>query len=400
MGYQDVKKGSYIFDKLPGNIRQMGEQPEKRVYIEDYVVTYMHQIFRKKAENAAVILIGKKGEGEAAEMSFVYGALEVKINLRNGVKEFNAEIWDKVYELIGRHFQGAQVLGWGCGVSMWDSSMEEAAQQIQEKYFKQEGQIFFWEDLSEKEEKICKWQQGALRELSGYVIYYDKNPQMQEYMLQGQPKKSFEAGYQDRVTENVRHVVQCKEKKQLPKKVAVCSAGLLLLFFTLLGVNLLIQSTKKIENLEKTIATLSDATVKTTKKAKKKTVEKTVVKMTESPEKNALVAEAVKNTEPPKALEKLVTEAPKQKDIKGKGAEKNEKVTHTPVPKKVETGQTVTSSKTASYIVRAGDTLSQIVWRQYHTLSCIDMVKRVNKIDNGDKILEGQTLLLPEYAEK
>lgn len=415
MVYQDAKKGSYTFDKLPGNIRQMGEQPEERVYIEDYVVTYMHQIFRKKTENAVVILIGKKGEGEAAKMSFIYGAMEIELSLRDGIKGFGAEVWDKIYEVIGRHFQGAQILGWGCGVSMWDSAVEEKVRQIQERYFKQEGQIFFREDFGEKEEKIYKWQQGILMELSGYVIYYDKNPQMQEYMLLGQKKKSFEAGYQDHVTTNVRRVVQHKDKKPEPKKVAVYAAGTCLLLLTFLGANLLIQSTKKIDNLEKTIATLSDAAVKITEKPEGETTKKaTMVKSTEKPtakpgktsEENPLVTEAVKNTEEPKDLEELVTKAPGKKELGRQDVKKEKKVKSTPVPKgevsKEEAAkeQEVISSKTASYIVRAGDTLSQIVWRQYHTLSCLDMVKRVNNIDNSDKIWEGQTLVLPEYAER
>ena len=53
--------------------------------------------------------------------------------------------------------------------------------------------------------------------------------------------------------------------------------------------------------------------------------------------------------------------------------------------------------KNASYVVRSGDTLSQIVWRQYHTMACMKMVKKANGIKNGDKIKEGQRLILPAY---
>ena len=69
MGNQDVDNtnkekmgGGYQFVKLPENIRQMGEPPmQNRIYIEDYVMTYMHQIFQKKRESAIVVLLGRHG---------------------------------------------------------------------------------------------------------------------------------------------------------------------------------------------------------------------------------------------------------------------------------------------------------------------------------------------------
>lgn len=425
MGYQDTdstgNKG-YTFDKLPENIRQMGEQPEKkRVYIEDYVVTYMHQIFRKKQEKAIVILVGKTGEREAADTSFVYGALEVELDIPEGAQKFNAETWDKIYELISRHFQGAQVLGWGCGVSMWNSRIDNAVQQIQKKYFKQEGKIFFLEDLSEKEEKIFKWENGALKKLPGYMIYYEKNPQMQDYMLLGQPKKSFESAYQDKVTANVRQAVQHKEEKAEPRKLAVYTAGVFLLLLTILGANLLMQSTRKIDDLEKTIETLSNAAISVTEapqqiEAKKNKKEKasgekkkaadTTGNTTAVPSaadiqsekedeqnstENPLVTELFKNTATPKVLEELVTPKPTAKPVK---------VKNTPKPESTETKQqekVAMNQSAASYIVKAGDTLSQIVWRQYHTLSYMEAIKKVNHIEDGDKIMEGQIILLPAY---
>ena len=179
MGTQDMdttkkekKSGGYQFVKLPENIRQMGEPPTKnRVYIEDYVMTYMHQVFQKKRENAIVILLGKKGEKEAQDAVFVYGAVEVELELLSGSQSFTADTWDKIYEVMYEHFQGAQVLGWGLGVNMWNSQIDSIVRQIQQKHFAKEGMVVFLEDLSEKEEKIFSWQEDKLAELPGYIIY-------------------------------------------------------------------------------------------------------------------------------------------------------------------------------------------------------------------------------------
>ena len=53
-----------------------------------------------------------------------------------------------------------------------------------------------------------------------------------------------------------------------------------------------------------------------------------------------------------------------------------------------------------SYIVRKGDTLSQIVWRQYHSFKYIKKVMKVNNIKNSDEIYEGDCIMLPDFTNK
>ncbi|MCI5640001.1 MAG: LysM peptidoglycan-binding domain-containing protein, partial [Lachnospiraceae bacterium] len=54
------------------------------------------------------------------------------------------------------------------------------------------------------------------------------------------------------------------------------------------------------------------------------------------------------------------------------------------------------SSQMESYVVKKGDTLSQIVWKQYHSFAYMDRVLHTNRIKNGDEIFIGQCILLPE----
>lgn len=450
MANQGMKNGKekkeYCFNKLPENIRQMGEPPENnRIYIEDYVVTYIHQVFQKKQEKAIVVLLGKKGENKAKEGRFIYGAVEIELDVLAGNQEFTEETWDKIHELVYEHFTGAQVLGWGCGVSMWNSQVDDMVRSIQQKHFAQEGKILFLEDLNEKEEKIFCWREGKLAELSGYVIYYEKNPLMQDYMLLGQPKRSFEAAYDDKVTATVRAVVQKNEELKNPKKIAAYSAGILLILLTILGANLLIQSTKKIDSLEKTIATLSNAAITMTAEPQKKSegnlaatskeddgtksIQETIKDSDDTKEtaKKSEDSNDTKNTaEPPESTGGVQSTAGPEKSSNntkstakpGEGKDSKEstpaksssdstqspKSTKTPVSEKKKTTDVKTTLDkqavkvaAASYVVRSGDTLSQIVLRQYNTLACLEMVKKANHIKNGDKIKEGQRLILPAY---
>ena len=59
--------------------------------------------------------------------------------------------------------------------------------------------------------------------------------------------------------------------------------------------------------------------------------------------------------------------------------------------------KTSIGSGTQSYIVRKGDTLSQIVWRQYHDLSYEKKIKKANGLKDADAIYEGQCIVLPDY---
>jgi phage tail protein X len=464
MENQKIESGrerkEYDFGRLPENVRQIGEQTEKhRIYIEDYVMTYIHQVFQKKQEQAVVILLGKRGEKEAEECSFIYGAVEAAVDLSAGEKEFNQDTWEKIQELVYQNFAGADVMGWGCGVSIWNSRIDEVVRAIQKKHFAQEGKVLFVEDLNEREEKVFCWRDGKLQEQEGYFVYYEKNPLMQEYMLLGQPKESLDTAYDDSVTAAVRAVIQKKEELKSPNRIAVYSVGVLLALLTILGANLLLQSTKKIDALEKTITTLSNTavnvtavpdgetstkeavrkadiekedtdgkdTAKTAKKEEKaqntgkpKDTEKPQntgkPKGTEKPKntKKPQETEKPKDTESPQETEKPKTAEKPKTIVKAESTEKPKKQesaavsdkqentvksTAQPGKKKSESSDTPVSLAAASYVVCSGDTLSQIVWRQYHTLACMEMVKEANHIEDGDKIQEGQRILLPAYRK-
>lgn len=408
-------KTVYRFDKFPENVRQMGEiEKNSRIYIEDYVVTYIHQIFQKRQEQAIVILLGAFGEGEVTGDTFIYGAVALELDVKNAGEELTEEKWEEVHRLIYQYFTGTQILGWGCAFSVQNSQTEQVRQYIQNSYFRKEGSIFFLADLCEKEENVFLFQSGKLQKQSGYFIFYKKNPLMQEYMLRGKEKESFEADYSDHVTENVRAVVHKKEEERSSRHLAAYSAGVLLMLLSILGANLLIQSTRKIDSLEETIATLSDAATTITAAPE--------VNKNDSGKKDNRNAEKQKNVGKQEGVEMPaadkqqddVAEEKKTADSRTKEAVKKKKDTdvksaESSVKKKRKGDSRVKKEaaksnqkasvkyKRACYVVRSGDTLSQIVWRQYHTMTCMKMVKQANGIKNGDKIKEGQKIVLPAY---
>lgn len=408
----------YVYSRLPENIRQIGEtNGSLRIYIEDYVMTYIHQIFNEKQEKAIVIFLGKKGKEQAAGCMFIYGALFVQCDMMEGPKELTANKWNQVYKDMHDNFPGAQMLGWGCGVSMWNSRADVAVRQIHGKYFSEEGKVLFVTDISEKEEKIFLWNDGDLYEQPGFVVYYEKNPQMQEYMLKSKEPESIEAQYQDNVTTNMRNVLKEKDdKKPVDTKKISYTAVAVMSIMLLFAAGILYRSLDRIKSLEKTLDSVEGyinnniaqpvmadkSTVfedGTSKKSKGTDKNKKDILLGNStkPDKSSKTSKP-ESTATPESQATARTGEPVNKSISSPGTSSKNNKNTSPKNNKNSKETIKYKGKYESYIVNAGDTLSQIVWKQYHSFYYLDKVMKVNNIKDSDKIYEGDCIILPDFS--
>ena len=375
----------YCFESLPKNVRQVGETMQgTRFFIEDYVMTFLRKCMGDKKEEGIVLFVGKRGKKEAQNCIFIYGAIVAECNVLDGKRALDTQKWQEIYPAVQTYFPKGELFGFGCGVGMWNSQVDQSIQAMQKENFPMEDRLLFLADLGEKEEKLFVTKKEGLQELPGYWIYFSKNTQMQEYMLATSPHKSMEGGYQDDVTQNIREVIHQKKELHYNKRNVIYGISSLLFLLMLLGAFLLFQSTKRIRNLQQTIETLSHSTGDVvTGSAIADAKDTTTREESSSPffTPQGIKEDSGQTTK--KSLEKIK----KTKKEVAAGKSSKEKTTATAEPKKT------------GYRVKAGDTLSQIVWRQYHNLACIAMVRDVNHIKDDDKIQEGQFLLLPEYED-
>lgn len=416
----------YAFEKLPENIRQVGEQPKHgRVYFEDYVVTYMKEVFKKRPEKSIVVYLGKPGSGESAGYQFIYGAVEMAFGFADGKDAFSADKWDSLYEIIQDYFPGSQILGWGAGVCMMNSALQRRIEDIQKKHFGKRNQICFIWDESEESQTLYRFADPQLKKMSGYTIYYGKNPQMQEYVLRGRKKESMEASYVDPVMSTVRETIKKNEERRQGRKTIAVAA---VLFFVLTGAGgiFLMQSNRKIEKLEQTLAVVSGNHSKSTTVEEDSGEEENTTdapqesqnpsgspegletpresELPEEPE-NSLETPLPKETSNPQkpsasGKQEAPVEKAKQESVKNSGSESSSQTAakKTASPEKKQPPAKKASAPTyQSYLVQKGDTLSQIVWRQYHDLSKLPLIKKRNHITDENKIREGQRIILPIY---
>ena len=233
-------------------------------------------------------------------------------------------------------------------------------------------------------------------------------------MLREQKEISGEADYEDEVTDAIRSTIRQKKTRQERMQMVAWSAGVILFFMVLMGANLLVKSLSKIQAMEESIQTLSGyVTAQEQNKREfvvsdalrdKETAELQSTQSTEAPKQSAEPQSkeasqqsletskhnvAVKPTATP-AQEVKTQTAARQKAT----AQSGSKVTT--APERSVAASDTGGSQMESYIVRKGDTLSQIVWRQYHSFDLLDRVKNTNRIKNSDEIYIGQCILLPE----
>lgn len=408
---EDKQEKKYDYRMYPENVRQIGEVTgQQRIYIEDYVLTYIRRVFREQQEQSIVVFVGKAGREAAEDAIFLYGALEIPFHVESD--ELTGEKWNEIYRELQQYFPGGNIMGWGFGVGMWSSKIDQKVRRIQEEQFSGEGSILFLADLSEREEKLFLYDDSSFEEMTGYFVYYERNPQMQDYMLREQKKEdSFEASYDDQVTKTIRTVIEKKKTRQEQLRYIAYGAGVLLLLMILFGANLLIESLAKINSLEETIEALSGY-VTEQQEERADVVISRALESTDKPSASSTAAPAVSpkvsSTSKPSASPvvsttkqpSVSTATPRRTSPSVSKSQSTKKPSRTQMPSaSVQPREALSGSANnirQSYIVQKGDTLSQIVWRQYHSYRYLKKVQQINQIKDSDEIYEGQCILLPD----
>lgn len=124
----------------------------------------------------------------------------------------------------------AGVLALVCGTVKWTSRFVIFRKNNLEK----DAGSYSWQTYR-KRRKSLFLEDGAFEELSGYYIYFAKNPQMQEYMLREQKEISGEADYEDEVTDAIRSTIRQKKTRQERMQMVAWSAGVILFFIGIDG---------------------------------------------------------------------------------------------------------------------------------------------------------------------
>lgn len=198
--------------KLPKNIRQIGGREERiRIYLEDYVNTYIHRFWQDGDENVkGGVLLGEQVSMNGSKNLFIRGAIAVDDPLWK-----NKRGQDGLKEKIRLYFPDLEVCGWFV-CDGGDKVPELQLIKIFEEHFREDGQVLF-RMRGADEDFYAQDSSEGLHKLEGYYIYYERNDQMQEYMIAQQPpcSTSEEERTQNRKLEMAREPAENVARKLL-----------------------------------------------------------------------------------------------------------------------------------------------------------------------------------------
>lgn len=165
-------------NKLPKNIRQIGEKEDWiRVYIEDYVHTYIQRL--RGLETGGIsggVLLGKKQRINGVMHLFIRGAAVV-----------DDPFWRDPGQTPGQmraessvYFPELEICGFFVS-SRQNRNSEVDLVRIFETHFPSEYQVLL--NVRDQEEEVFSFSGHGLVKLAGYYIYYEKNEEMQSYII-------------------------------------------------------------------------------------------------------------------------------------------------------------------------------------------------------------------------
>ncbi|MEG0972904.1 MAG: LysM peptidoglycan-binding domain-containing protein [Lachnospiraceae bacterium] len=348
--------------KPPKNIRQMGTPAERiRIYLEDYVYTYLH-VTQSAGENGCLpaILVGSSQESQGIRYVFISGAITIGLlQQENGRVIIGETIWGELYQELKDNFPTCSIVGWYYPDGEDYTEFFQEIERAHRVYFPGGDKVLYLNDVNEKEDSFYICNNGKFEKQKGYCIYYEKNPQMQEYMIMQKASQRIKEDreeiivqqeVEDKAVLRYRAIVagQIKKEERKDRAKGVLLGILSVAFICTLGI-FLYTSYGKVEQLEHIVQVLTDT---------------------------------------------LGMEQERQQEIP---VLKQEKELELPVrvTKQEPESEAAVYIKQGYYIVEEGDSLEKICRKIYRTVEMMDKICEKNKIEDENEIYLGQKLLLP-----
>lgn len=416
--------GSTVYKReIPKNVRQVGEVKGKtKIYIEDYITTFMKQISTRDDKPKAMILYGDRQSDGDVTLMFVHGAIlaECHEEAQERTTIFKEDVWKDVNQKAGHFFKESSVLGWI--YLRYDLSDFVAPPVINthKQFFREDQQIYMEYSVGERMENLYLFQEGSMRLQSGYFVYYEQNEAMQNYMITVKQDEPEEIKPEvDKATKKFRNIVQEKKDEISRKQTMGMLYGTsvaMLLIVTIVGVTML-NNYEKMQNMEKVLYDISAQIVDEeagagldTGKVEVVTEDAALVDATtQSPMeeseplsiRNEDDGQAAEPLNPDPLQETVSDNAVQASSLLAVGAEPGGiqpesvqmPIEETPVDPIIASQENIRVP--GIYCIEKGDTLAKISNKFYGNENMIDKICEVNGIENKNNIQYGVNIVLP-----
>jgi len=426
--YNETKKGTGENDEIfhiPNNIRQIGESREHlKIYMEDYAYTFLKRMSKQDTESGcAAILLGEAKWKDSVSYLFVRSALKIEEpDISAEHMPFSDATWGSIHKDIEKYFPDQEVIGWTLSLPGFNMKINDIILRAHLNHFAGNQKVLFVMEPSEKEEAFFVYENNQMAKQSGYYIYYEKNEPMQAYMIEKGGNNSIEETEHasDKAVIDFRKIVSGKKEKESKERglskrllygVSACSLVALLAF----GITFF----QDYGTMEETVSKISGENNQETASDKVENGASQEVSDSNTTQETPTEDRAQK-AETPKT-EEGNADGNNQEDSdqtsSGDGANaQNSSTTPMPSATPVPTGTAspeptepqipdTSAQSTAGienvvvpyqrYVVKRGDTLTQISEDYYGTIGKLDDICKANDISPEDIIYAGQVIVLP-----
>lgn len=372
---KQVTRGVAI--RRPKNIKQIGEvSSDKKIYIEDYAFTYINSIaYNNPSDSQAGVLLGESQVDGDEKCVFIKGVIRAKLGTEVEEKGvyFNENVWNGIYSDVEKYFPDLSVVGWFAAIPEVTTERMLNLKKIHLDNFAGAMKTFYLIDTVEKEENFYLYENGELKKQKGYVCFYERNYEMQEYMLERRERSSSEDG-QDKVMKSIRNIIREKEELREQKKSTrfmYAVSGFMVVVILVISINLM-NNYQKMKKFDKSISSL-------------------MVQMSGNDSDDG------ENVVPVNKLEGGVypTEAQTETQQTSISATATESVNVTTAPATEAQTAAASVSEPKIYTVKAGDTIMGICKRYYGDTSKCSEVIAFNNIKDENLLYVGQQIKLP-----
>ena len=418
---QEVNDGETGWN-LPKNIRQIGLAGENyRIYIEDYVYTFLHRAAQAKCQQEEdsgilAVFLGENRWQSGTGYTFIRGALLADAGeITEEHIEITQNMWQKIHEEQEKYFEGQEIVGWFLARQSLPMVVSELIGKVHRNQFGGE-KILMLMDTAEQEEAFFRYENNFLVRQSGYYIYYEKNTQMQNYMLEKNPEIQEESQeiVQDDAVRAFRSLIQ-KKKKEEPEETeektsvfSYAATACIVLALAVVGVRFYrnYQVGQNIEGETRTASAdiMQETEITQIPAASVQQVTPTSwAELTESPKitptaEPTLIPTVTISAEEAQIYKEESDTRKAQRRIQQKKQNEEESTgqDNSGQASSDQDSKTTSAMQTrGSYTIRPGDTLYQISIENYGTMDKVADICRANGISENEIIYPGQIIVLP-----
>ena len=366
----------------PKSIKQIGEPREyKKIFIEDFVHTFLLQYSQNKGHKAGIaVLTGNSERSGGKRHLYIKGALPVEdVTEKQGKYFFTEKLWGNIHQECEKYFPGQEIMGWFLSRPGFTIQQNVIMEETHRTYFSGADKVLFVTEPVEGECAFFGFDGNRFARQSGYYIYYEKNEQMRELIMEKNKEREQISVNEkpDVVMANFRKILKEKQEQNEKRKKKAISYGTKVAAAMILFVGA-IAFKNQIDKLEVPESVLPP--------------QKLEEQSMEVSGDDVLVEELPGNVEEFPGEHYDESELFSEEDALPVIEEEREKEGELEEPAEETMAGTPVYEE---YIVQSGDTLAKISREFYGTDEKISEICILNNITNGDYIQAGEIILLP-----